>query len=174
MKRNVRKPRRSDRHRRKTNPGSGGTADSPSPQSSRREILASVRNWGLLGLLAAGGGWYLVDEVTATFAEHDLSRIGNGAPAIVQIHDPECPRCRSLQRETRKALKAIGDDRLQYLVANIRSAEGRKLAAAHGVGHVTLLLFDGDGRRRDILSGVRNSKSLETIFRAHARQSDQN
>jgi len=40
------------------------------------------------------------------------------------------------------------DGQLQYLVANIRSADGRQFAAAHNVGHVTLLIFDADGQHK--------------------------
>ncbi len=134
---------------------------------SRRNVLSLARNWGLFGVVAAGGGWYLVDEVMATIGEQDLSRIGNGTPTVVQIHDPQCSRCLALQRETRKAMRAFGGDELQYLVANIRSEKGRALATANGVGHVTLLLFDGQGKRRDILHGTSHSDFLQLKFREH-------
>lgn len=113
-------------------------------------------------------------EVTTSLAEHDLSQVGNGTPTVVQVHDPECQLCRALQSETRDALCEVDDDDLQYLVANLRTASGRKFAAAHGVGYVTLLLFDGDGQRQGILSGVRNADSLEEIFRDHIQQSRKN
>ena len=142
-------------------------ADSKDADQGRRGFLANVRSWGVLGLLAAGGGWYLVDEVTATMAEHDLSKVGNGVPTIVQIHDPQCSRCVALQREARRALKNFDDAELQYLVANIRSGEGQKFAAAHGVGHITLLLFDGKGTRRDTLTGNYSEEYLSDLFRSH-------
>ncbi len=108
-----------------------------------------------------------MDEVTATMAEHDLSKVGNGVPTIVQIHDPQCSRCVALQREARRALKNFDDAELQYLVANIRSGEGQKFAAAHGVGHITLLLFDGKGTRRDTLTGNYSEEYLSDLFRSH-------
>ena len=54
---------------------------------------------------------------------------------------------------------------IQYLVANIRQTEGRELAAAHGVSHVTLLLFDGEGNRRGVLAGERSSDLLLVEFK---------
>ena len=63
---------------------------------------------GPVAALAGGGGWYLVDEVMATISEQDLTKIGNGIPSVVQIHDPQCSRCIALQNETRKAMKAFG------------------------------------------------------------------
>ena len=76
---------------------------------SRRSLLKRFRTGGIVAVVAAGGGWALMREVQATVREHDLSRIGNGKPAVVQIHDPECPRCVALQREARDAVCAIGE-----------------------------------------------------------------
>lgn len=112
-------------------------------------------------------GWFFIDEVCATTRENDLTRIGNGIPAVVQIHDPECPRCRALQKEVRDAMSNFKENELQYLVANIRLAKGRQLAIKHRVGHVTLLLFDGKGNRRGILAGPNSSDYLEDLFRGH-------
>ena len=38
------------------------------------------------------------EYVEATIREGDLSQIGNGTPTVVQIHDPQCPRCVALVR----------------------------------------------------------------------------
>lgn len=136
------------------------------PQS-RREFFAALRNWGLIAGVVGIGGWYAVSEVSANIREQDLSRLGNGIPTIVQIHDPQCPRCRALQKETRAALEAFGDGEFQYVVANIRGAEGRSFAERHGVGHVTLLLFDGQGRRQGVLQGNLSRSALIDAFQQH-------
>jgi hypothetical protein len=116
-------------------------------------------------------GWYLVDEVRATIQDGDLTRIGNGIPTIVQIHDPQCPKCVALKQETRDALSNFEDGKLQYLVANIRTVEGKMLATSHGVGHVTLLLFDGQGRKLNTLVGSNTSRYLTKMFRGHLSRS---
>ena len=133
----------------------------------RRNALTRLRNWGVLSAVVAAGIWYLVQDVTATIAEHDLSRIGNGVPAVVQIHDERCTACVALQREARDAMREFEEDELQYLVADMKSPAGRNLAAAHGVANVTLLLFDGDGRRRKTLSGPSTTDILAHYFRSH-------
>ncbi len=56
---------------------------------------------------------------------------------------------------------------MQFLVANIRNDSGRDLASRHGVAHVTLLLFDGEGKRRSILTGPQQSEGLTHAFRRH-------
>lgn len=142
-----------------------GTAKEPDKKKSRRDFFATLSNVALVTAATGGVGWYFIGEVCATTRENDLTRIGNGIPAVVQIHDPECPRCRALQKETRDAMTNFEEKELQYLVANIRLDKGRQLARKHGVGHVTLLLFDGKGNRRGILAGQNRSDYLEGVFR---------
>ena len=117
-----------------------------------------------MGVLGAGS-WWVGSEVIASIEEGDLSKIGNGIPTIVQIHDPGCPTCRALQAQTRAALAEFEDGELQYLVANIRQSEGKQLATKHKVPHVTLLLFDGNGKRRNVLRGLNNRDTLARAFR---------
>lgn len=136
---------------------------------SRRAVLQSAAGWGVLGLAAVGGGYLLIEDVMASAAEHDLTRIGQGTPSIVQIHDPDCSQCRQLQRTTRSALAEFEDGALTYLVANLDSPEGSRLARRHGVGNVTLLLFDGDGALRQTLQGLQSRDSLLAAFSAHMR-----
>ncbi len=161
MKRNRTKHGKAKTH------ASASTPKPPRKRMSRRDLISN------LGMLAGGiavlgaGGWYVIGDVQAGIREADLSRIGNGRPAVVQIHDPQCTSCLALQKEARAALDSIDHDRLQYVVANIRQPDGRRLADAHGVGHVTLLLFDGAGRRREVLQGNYSAAALEEAFRAH-------
>ncbi len=142
-------------------------AKTTSAQPNRRAALARLRTWGVIALVAGAGAWYLVTDVTATIAEHDLSRIGNGTPAVVQIHDPRCSSCVVLQKEAREAMEEFDTGELQYLVADINNSDGRNLANAHGVGNVTLLLFDGEGKRRRTLAGPNTSDILKHYFRSH-------
>lgn len=153
-------------NKKKNNNNSAQT--SPSEKTLSRRELFSKFQYGAVATLALGGfGWFMVEEATAMFEENDLTRVGNGIPTIVQIHDPQCPKCVALQRETREALESFDDGQLQYLVANIKRSTGQDFAAAHNVGHVTLLLFDGAGRRRQILVGPNESHYLTNAFQSH-------
>ena len=133
--------------------------------SSRRDMLRKFRNGGIAAAVLGVGGWFAVQDVQATIQEHDLSRIGNGVPTVVQIHDPSCSLCIALQKETRAAVGEFEDDQIQFLVANIQDSRGKKLATDHGVGHVTLLLFDGKGNRKEIMRGSNDRAVLESAFR---------
>ena len=152
-KKPVRKPRKSK---------ASAQATTESTGFDRRKLL--TYGIGTLGLGAAG--WFGVSAVQATAREQDLSRVGQGKPTIVQIHDPTCPMCTQLQRETRKALKCFGECDLVYLVANVRGDEGRAFAARYNSPHVTLLLFDGAGELQNTIRGVQDSTDLKARFEA--------
>ena len=170
MKRQKRRttPNKATSKRKQGNVSGARPAEPSAPRKrtlSRRDLLQNI-GFGVVGIgIVGGGGWYLARSVHAGIVEADLSRLGNGIPTVVQIHDPDCPQCRALQREAREALRDFDDSEIQYLVANIRQPDGRALAAAHGVGHVTLLLFDGSGRRRGTLVGQNSSEILRFEFR---------
>lgn len=134
---------------------------------TRREVIGWAKG-GAVGLAVVGTiGYLTVSSVMATHAEMDLTRIGNGTPAVVQIHDPGCPTCTALQREARDAVGMLDDGVLTFVVANIKTDEGRDFANRHGVGHVTLLLLDGDGAVRNVLTGMRSADELRVTFERH-------
>jgi len=133
---------------------------------TRRRALLLLRNGGIGAVAVAGAGVLGTRSVMATIAEHDLTRVGNeGKPTVVQIHDPNCPTCRSLQRESRKALSQLEECAVVYLVANIATQDGAAFAGRYNVPHVTLLLFDENGELQSTLRGMRERDVLENDFR---------
>ncbi len=164
----MKKHRNSNRHFKKKR---RQTAEKKQPAAEgRRNFLRLARN-GAIALAVVGGlGFLFVQNVRSSINEHDLSRIGNGTPTIVQIHDPQCSQCRSLQRETRDALSGFNDNDVDYVVANIRTNEGSRFAMKYSVPHVTLLLFDKNGQLRTTLRGQRQSDELRTAFRQFLRK----
>ena len=145
------------------------------PQNSRKMTRRDLMGWAKFGALGGavflGGGYYFVSQVMAGIAESDLTKVGNGIPTIVQVHDPSCPTCRALQSETRKALKHFEDGQIQYLVAHLNQEDGRAFAGQHGAGRMTLLLLDGQGRVRDRVQGRTPERMLIPIFERHLRAS---
>lgn len=134
---------------------------------SRRRFLRLARNGAIALPFAAGIGFFGVQSTLASMCEGDLSQIGQGTPTIVQIHDPQCSLCRALQAQTRRALKEFDDDAFTYLVANIKTNEGRALAAEYRVPHVTLLLFDARGRMVEVVRGPTELDTLRSAFQTH-------
>lgn len=118
--------------------------------------------------LSVGGAW-AVHSFRRHAAEHDLVRVWQGAPTIVQVHDPACPSCAALQKQTRRALRDFSDCGMTYLVADITTPDGAAFARRYNVPHVTLLLFDGAGRLQRRVQGVQSAPQLAQVFAAHKR-----
>jgi hypothetical protein len=137
-------------------------------KGEQRERLLKISRRVLFALpVVAAVGYFSVAAVQAKNHEGDLTRISEGKPSIVQIHDPQCSLCQTLQRQTRKAMKSFEQDTFTYLVANVRTRDGRAFSAKYGVPHVTILLFDPQGKMVQIVRGPSDTESLRTIFSAH-------
>ena len=159
-------------NKRKKKQAAARKAAAQAVDTDKRTSLSTIRNWAIGAAVVGGGGYWFATDVQATMREHDLTRLGQGVPTVVQIHDPSCALCTELQRNTRRALKAFDDGRLQYVVANINTPEGAGLAGRYGVSHVTLLLFDGQGEMQEALHGVRQRDELEGAFSAHLARNE--
>lgn len=141
----------------------------PAPEVTRRDAMSRLGWYGVgaVGVLGVGGA--LAMDFSTKMSEGDLSKIGQGVPTIVQIHDPECGLCRALQKETRAALKQFDKDQVTYLVANIKTLDGASFSSDMGMGNVTLVLFDGKGERVHTVQGVTPRDELEAAFRRHLK-----
>lgn len=142
-----------------------GSAKVQTPEKPERRAFMARSGQILIGAAVIGGGSvFAVSAVRATAREQDITRIGQGVPTVVQIHDPGCSLCTALQKETRKALKGFDPTELDYVVANIRTNEGGAFALEHGQPHVTLMLMDPDGTPVQILSGPQDRNHLRRVF----------
>ncbi len=128
---------------------------------SRRKMLGLLLGVPLVGVAGVGVHRYDV-KVRAL---HDLSVLGNGSPAIVQIHDPSCKLCRRLMANTKKALGDRED--ITYRIADITKTNGREFQERYGVPHVTLLLFNAKGRHVHTVQGVTPAEELAEHFQRH-------
>jgi thioredoxin-like negative regulator of GroEL len=147
----------------KKTPASPAALDQP--QAPERRSFMRKAAWAAGGLAVIGGATLFgARSVTAKMAEFDLTRLGQGVPTVVQVHDPQCPICTALQKQTRKALRGFENDELVYLVADIKTQNGQVFAGRFGVPHVTLLLFDGDGQLVNTLQGMRQSDEISAAF----------
>ncbi|MEL6465061.1 MAG: thioredoxin family protein [Pseudomonadota bacterium] len=138
-----------------------------------RAAPASISRRSLMGggavasAVVLGGGIWGVSSFRSYAAEHDLSRVGDGSLAIVQIHDPQCPTCTALQKQARKALRGMDACGLTYLVADINTDEGAAFARRFNAPNVTLLLFDGQGEMKRRVQGMQQAAQLAEVFAAH-------
>lgn len=152
--------------KKKTSRKSHAAASVP-PEVSRRDTLRLLRGAAIAVPVVGIAGYLGSTYVQASISEYDLTRIGDGLPSVVQIHDPQCPLCLALQRQTRRALRPYDSDDFHFLVANITTLDGRLFAQNHHAAHVTLVLLDGDGRHVDTLRGPINDANLRASIAAH-------
>lgn len=160
------------KHRKKPNAKGKGAAKASAAMSSaapttRRDVLHHLRTAAIAVPIVGVAGFFTTRYVQASMAELDLSRIGDGLPAIVQVHDPQCSHCVTLQRQTRRALRPYDDDSHHFLVANITSTEGEFFARRHNVGNVTLVLLDGAGQQVGVVRGPLSNEALQDAIEAH-------
>lgn len=150
--------------RKKSNGGVAATATKP--PVSRRQALTTLGIYAAGATAVAAGGTFLAIDFTSKLAEADLSKIGNGLPTIVQIHDPSCSLCTQLQKQTRTALRDF-DVPHQYLVANITTQDGLAFQGRMGQPHVTLILMDGDGNQVHVINGVTPADDILAQLNTH-------
>ncbi|WP_299045731.1 hypothetical protein [uncultured Tateyamaria sp.] len=150
-------------------PKSRKRTKSAAPETTRTALSRrSVLGGGAAASAAVlGAGVWGISSFRTYAAEHDLTRVGNGDPAIVQIHDPQCPTCTALQKQTRRALRDFDDCGMTYLVADINTPEGAAFARRYNAPHVTLLLFDGAGELQRKVQGLQQAATLAEVFAAH-------
>ena len=116
--------------------------------------------------VVAIGGYFTFSYLQSAVAEADLTKVGNGKPSIVQIHDPQCGLCKTLQDQTRSALSRFDEDKYEYMVANIKTHKGAQFAGKYGVPHVTLLLFDKRGKLIQIVRGPTTESIIDGALSA--------
>lgn len=96
----------------------------------------------------------------------DVSRIGQGRPAIVLVHDKESV----LSFELMTLLGNVrGDyeDRLEFLAVDTATAQGQDFMRRQRVDEGVLVLFAADGNRAAVLGGVRDEAALRAAFARH-------
>ncbi len=147
-----------------------GTAAAPAKQPnpmSRRDMMRWIKSGAIAVPILGIAGYFGATSVQARMAEADLSRVGNGRPSIVQIHDPQCNQCQVLQGQTRRILRGFDDETFDYMVADIKTQSGVEFAARYGVNHVTLVLFDASGDVSRIIRGPVQSNLLKVQQTSH-------
>jgi hypothetical protein len=93
----------------------------------------------------------------------DLSRIGQGRPAVVLIHDKEAVASMELMTMLND-IRSDYEDRLEFLAIDVVTEDGRRFAQSQGLGSSLLVLFDGTGNRVGIVDGIRDPAVLRSTL----------
>lgn len=95
----------------------------------------------------------------------DLSRIGQGHPAVVLVNDKETVASHELMNLL-NGIRGDYEDRVEFLVTDVATPEGQDFTAAQRVGHSLLVLFDGAGNRIAVIDGIRDAQILRSTLEA--------
>lgn len=93
----------------------------------------------------------------------DLTLIGKGKPAAVQVFDSNS----SPSLELMDAVNHVRGDykgRVEFLLADLNSDAGRSFAATQGVAPPALILFGPDGTRLAAVGAKQDADSLKKLF----------
>ena len=159
--------------------GKSKASGSPAAQARKRQEKAQrARRRKRVRVLSAAavGVLLLIAGATAIFAysrgqeqARDLSAVGRGVPAVVQVHDATCPVCTELRGNVSEIEGEFDDDELLIRVADVHADEGLAFAARYTTARrATLLFIDGDGELVDVQTGAQDVATLRRSFALHA------
>lgn len=89
----------------------------------------------------------------------DLSQIGKGVNAVVQIHDHNQVSSQQLMDALNK-LRGDYEGRVIFLVADIYTPEGKEFATAHGTESAALVFFAPNGEKLTMLHGLQDKDTI--------------
>lgn len=95
----------------------------------------------------------------------DLSRIGQGRPALVLAYDPNYAGGGRVM-EIMNVIRDDYEDRMDFLVAHLGDARGEAFAEAHVVGDGSVLIFTADGSRAATLHRPQTERELRAALDA--------
>lgn len=133
-------------------------------KQARKRTRTRLMIGGFLAVIVLTVGTIVLAQQLQARSFRDLSVVGSGTPAVVQVHDRTCPVCTSLLNTVRQVSREFDDDELHVRVAELHTDVGAAFALRHNAGRVTLLLFDGDGNLVDRQSGDRHPDDLRDSF----------
>lgn len=93
----------------------------------------------------------------------DLAAIGKGQPCVVLVFDKETVQNQELMNTLNSLRKPYEQRGVEFLVASMDTADGKRFAQRHGVSSATLMVFDASGKAVRVLYG---RQSTGTIRRA--------
>jgi hypothetical protein len=119
---------------------------------------------GLLGLTLAGlVGAFILSRLPDGAYSTDLSRIGNGRPAVVLAQDSNYVGGMGVM-ELMNVVRTEHEGKIEFLVAPLGMTDARAFADQHAAGDGTVLLFAADGRAAGVLHHPRSAAELRAAL----------
>ena len=91
----------------------------------------------------------------------DLSKIGQGIPAVVLVHDKGSMGSLNLMALLNK-VRPDYTDKVKFIVVNINSKEGKMFREQHNIDGIVLVLFSHKGIKRGTLANSNDEAELRS------------
>jgi hypothetical protein len=114
--------------------------------------------WAVFGLLIL-----LVATVAMNLPRgfsDDLSRIGKGKAAVVLVRDKDAVESLELMNVLND-IRGQYAGRVEFLLTDYDTPEGRAFMAANNAARITLVLFDAGGKQVKVLTAPQTAASLQ-------------
>ncbi|MBZ2190404.1 hypothetical protein K8B33_14940 [Alcanivorax sp. JB21] len=129
-----------------------------SESRGRKTLIIALSS--LLVLAALG---YAVWLAIPKGFDTDLSKIGNGQPALVFVYERDLVASSRQTAEMNRERAAL-EERVQLLIADTGHPEARALISRYQVGPITFMLFDGDGSLINSWPGLSTAEELRALM----------
>jgi hypothetical protein len=158
--------------------GKPGSSRSPAGEARKRAAkkkrLLTKRQFRLLATASIVALVVAIGSV-AVFAfqrgqeeVYDLSQVGTGVPAVVQVHDFTCPVCTELRETVQVIEDEFTESDLLIRIADVHTDEGLEFASRYTTARrATLLFISGNGELVDVRSGEASAAVLRERFQRH-------
>lgn len=160
---------------RKSASGSHTTAarkrEQKAARADKRKLKRTIGSVAIAALVLALGTGVLYASNLRGDRARDLSEIGSGVPAVVQVHDVTCPVCSELRSTVRRIQSDFSDSELLIRIADIHTDEGLAFAERYTTARrQTLLFIDASGELLYAQVGLQDESDLRQAFEQHAVQ----
>ena len=98
----------------------------------------------------------------------DLTRIGKGKAAVVLVRDKNATQSFDLM----EALNGIRDqysDKAEFLLTDFNTPEGRAFMTTNGAAKVTVVVFDANGNKVNVIYPPQTAESMRQAIEAALR-----
>lgn len=135
--------------------------------AGKAKAVATIPGWGklliTLAVIVAAGALIFTQLPRGAFAT-DLSRIGQGTPALVVARDISFLAGAEVM-DVLNTLRPEYGERLEFLAAHLGRPEGQAFARRHGMRDGTVVVFAADGTRLAALDAPRTPAEVRKALR---------
>jgi hypothetical protein len=93
----------------------------------------------------------------------DLSRIGKGKAAVVLVRDKNAVQSFELM-QVMNDIRDQYDGKVEFLLTDFNTPEGRAFISANGAARVTVVVFDANGNKVSVLYPPQTAESMQQVI----------